>query len=214
MYVDETGNLDYDGGHGKQGASAYFGFGSATFEGHHGDELFAGLELRAAAEAKGLTLPHGYHAVNDSGRTRDDMFKVIAAQAPRFDTTFLCKANAYPWVRERGEMYLYKMAWYQHFKEIATRVSKRNDTLYVIAGEFGTAARRNEAKAALADVCRQVDRNITLCVWQSRTSWGLQVADYGLWSTQRVLEGRSCVWHETAVKPNLETRFLPWGTAK
>ncbi len=67
-----------------------------------------------------------------------------------------------------------------HFKEIATQVSKLHDTLYVAAGTLGTNKRRSEARAALADVCGQVDRNIVLCVWDASTAWGLQVADYGL----------------------------------
>ena len=37
LYADETGNLDY-GGATKQGASPYFGFGTAVFIGDHGVE--------------------------------------------------------------------------------------------------------------------------------------------------------------------------------
>ncbi|MGI5159364.1 hypothetical protein [Microbispora sp. CA-102843] len=47
------------------------------------------------------------------------MYDVIKAQAPRFDTTFLAKENAYDSVRNKGDLYLYRMAWFLHFKEIA-----------------------------------------------------------------------------------------------
>ena len=103
------------------------------------------------------------------------------------------------------------MAWYLHFKEIATRVSGPDDTLYVIAGTFGTRKRQAEAEAALRDVCNQVDRQIKLCVWEASSSWGLQVADYALWATHRNLVGRSCHWYDRDIAPVLETTFLPWG---
>ncbi|GAA1174230.1 hypothetical protein GCM10009584_14290 [Ornithinimicrobium humiphilum] len=210
LYADETGNLDYAGA-GKHGASAYFGFGTAVFNGDHGDALMEGLRLRAEVTATGVTLPRGFHAVDDSNATRGQMFELIAEQAPRFDTTFLLKAGAYPRVKAEGEMRLYKLAWYLHFKEIALQVSNRGDRLYVIAGTFGTKQRRSQAEAALHDVCRQVNRDIRLCVWEAATSWGLQVADYGLWAAHRDLRGKHCYWYGKCVEPTLQSRFAPWG---
>lgn len=163
LYADETGNLDYDGA-GKDGASAYFGFGTAVFDHDHGDEMWDGLRLRASLEERGLNLPKGFHAVNDSNATRGEMCDLIQNQSPRFDTTFLCKENAYAYVKARGQMYLYKMAWFQHLKYVAPQVSNREDTLYVIVGTFGTKARATQARVAVRDVCNQIDRNIVLCV--------------------------------------------------
>lgn len=210
LYVDETGNLDYEGAS-KRGASAYFGFGTAAYRGDHGSELMEGLRLRAAVTSQGVKLPRGFHAVNDSALTRDQMFAAVAAQAPRFDTTFLRKAGAYPNVRAAGEMRLYKLAWYLHFKEVAHQVSGPRDHLYVVAATFGTKKRQSQAEAALEDVCLQVNRNITLCVWDAATSWGLQVADYALWAVHRSLLGRYCRWYETCVEPTLRSTFTPWG---
>ena len=45
LYADETGNLDYQG-HGKGGASAYFGFGTAISPRDHPHELWEGHKLR------------------------------------------------------------------------------------------------------------------------------------------------------------------------
>ncbi|HKU12476.1 MAG TPA: hypothetical protein VJQ61_14765 [Sinomonas sp.] len=73
MYADETGNLDYDAGT-KDGASTYFGFGTATFDGDHGDALFQGLRLRAELEGVGVQLKDGFHAKNDSARTKSQVF--------------------------------------------------------------------------------------------------------------------------------------------
>lgn len=211
LYADETGNLDY-GGAGKRGASAYFGFGTVVYEGDHGAALMEGLRLRAEVTGRGgVSLSKGFHAVDDSSQTRDEMFRLVGSQAPRIDTTFLRKSAAYPRVRAAGEMRLYKMAWFLHFKKIAVQVSARQDRLFVIAGTFGTKQRGQQARAALADVCAQVDRDITLCVWDAASSWGLQVADYALWAVHRDLTGRSCRWFAPHVQPTLQSTFTPWG---
>lgn len=213
MYADETGDLDLSG---TPGASDYFGFGTAVFVGDHGAALWEGLHLRAQLERKGLHLPKGLHAKNDSHSTRDEAFSLIARQAPRFDTTFLYKPYAYPTVRAAGQLRLYKLAWYLHFKELARQVSSPGDTLYVIAATLTTNRKAGSARDALHDVCQQVahDREIVLCVWDAASSWGVQVADYSLWAAQRVLEGRPCPWFEPAIRPTLSSCFTPWGRRK
>ncbi|RAV31844.1 DUF3800 domain-containing protein [Corynebacterium heidelbergense] len=214
LYADETGNLDYEGAPNPQGggASTYFGFGTATFNTqNHGNDLLEGLHLRAQATGHGIHLPRGFHACNDSNKTRSEMFAEIARQKPRIDTTFLYKANAYPYVREGGALRLYKMALYLHLKEIARRVCEPCDELYVVIAEFGTSRIKTAAQAAVEEVCEQIDRNITLCVWSAQSSWGLQVADYALWAVQRDLEGKRCTWLQPCIEPTLATRFFPWG---
>ncbi|MCT2339574.1 DUF3800 domain-containing protein [Corynebacterium sp. p3-SID1056] len=217
LYADETGNLDYEGTPNPRGggASTYFGFGTAAFDTqHHGDDLLQGLHLRASCAKEGISLAKGFHAVDDSSRTRNEMFHLIQEQAPRFDTTFLMKANAYAGVRADGPMRLYKLAWFLHLKQVALQVSRPEDELYVVVAEFGTKSTRRAASEAVADVCAQINRNITLCVWTAQSSWGLQVADYGLWAVQRHLEGKKCSWFEPCIKPTLNSLFTPWGRAE
>lgn len=210
MYVDETGNLDY-GAPGKSGATTYFGFGTATYAGHHGDALFEGMRLRATLDAAGTQLPKGFHAVDDRFAIKTAVYALLKAQSPRFDTTFLLKANALPYVRAAGAVRLYKLAWYLHFKQIALQIATPNDHLYVIAATFATARRAAAFRQALTDVCNQVQRQVTLCIWNSQTSWGLQGADYGLWATQRHLEKGQCHWFDQCVQPTLSSKFMPWG---
>lgn len=212
MYADETGDLDTTG---SAGTSTYFGFGTSVFTGDHGHSLWQGLQLRCSLEQRGLKLPKGFHAKNDSHATRDDVFAVIGEQAPRFDATFLLKDRAFAHVKAAGKLRLYKLAWFLHFKEILRKVSAPGDTVYVIAATLNVKSKLESARMALDDVCHQFahDRTITLCVWDAPSSWGIQVADYGLWATQRVLENRKCTWYEPFVEPTLESLATPWGRA-
>lgn len=198
---------------GKPGTSTYFGFGTAILPDGHGQELWEGLRLRCHLEGSGVRMPAGMHAKNDSHGTRDEVFDLIRRQAPRFDTTFLLKRNAYPRVKAAGQVRLYKLAWYLHFKEILLQVSDPGDDVFVIVASLKTHSKRDAIRSALEDVCQQMayDRQVIPCIWDASSSWGIQVADYGLWATQRILEGRTCPWFETSVRPTLMSNFAPWG---
>lgn len=210
MYADETGNLDFSPG-GKSGASTHFGFGTATFTDRHGHEIFEATKARMKLSHEGTHLINGFHATNDSRHIRNHGFALLKKHEFRFDSTFLLKENAYDYIKKRGEMYLYKLAWFLHFKEIAKQVADPDDTLWVTVGTFGTKKRAAMAAEALSDVCSQVDRDIRLSIWPAATSWGLQCADYALWSTAKVAEGKECEWYEECVRPHSKTRFFPWG---
>lgn len=210
MYADETGDLNMTG---AKGASTYFGFGTAVFPNSHGQQLWEGLLLRCHLEEQGIRLPKGLHAKDDSWSTRDEVYDLIRRQAPRFDTTFLLKAKAYADVKRAGPVYLYKLAWFLHFKEIVRQVSAPGDTVFVIAGSLQTNNKRAAIRTALEDVCRQAagNRTIVPCIWEAASSWGIQVADYALWATQRTLEGRVCPWFSSSVQTTLRSQFMPWG---
>lgn len=210
IYADETGNLDYKAAEKPQGKD-YFGFGTATYTGEHGDDMFAGMKLRADLERKGLSLSRGFHAIADSWPTRNEVYEHFAGHDFRFDITLLAKSNAYDYVRDRGEMHLYKMAWYLHIKEIAKRVTTKDDTVYIIVGTFGTKQRAEQAKLAVRDVCSKLDRDITVCVWEAATSWGLQVADYATWAVQRQIYQGPFNHYNNVINPLKTTEFYPWG---
>ena len=81
----------------------------------------------------------------------------------------------------------------------------------IIAGSFGTNQRATQARDAISEVCSQIDRRITLCVWNASSSWGLQVADYALWGVHRELVGKGGAWFRESIAPSLATTFTPWG---
>jgi hypothetical protein len=211
VYADESGNLDYDPA-GKGGSTPYFGFGTATFVGDHSSALWRGHELRMRFEQKGIRLPRGFHAKNDAWPTRDEVLEEIARQGPRFDFTLLYKANAYPRVRAAGQLRLYKLAWYLHMTKIATQVAGPHDNLHVIVASLGTKSRAAEVHKALDDVCQQVGRTISLCVWDASTAWGLQLADYGVWAAQRHQTRGNLAQYADWIEPLTQSVYTPWGT--
>ncbi|QGK72036.1 hypothetical protein GIY23_04265 [Allosaccharopolyspora coralli] len=153
-----------------------------------------------------------FHACDDSHPTRKEVFGLIADQGWRFDATMLDKDNAYPRVREAGDVYLYKLAWHQHFKFIAPRVSDPGDRLFVIAATLGTNARKKAFESALHDVCRVQGphgRDVHLCHWPAATAWGLQVADYAAWAVQRKLEKNETRYWDM-IAESFTTCFTPW----
>lgn len=73
--------------------------------------------------------------------------------------------------------------------------------MYFIAGHLQTSTKRAAIGDAVRDVCTQLatDRSIVPRIWDAPSSWGIQVADYGLWSTQRILLNRHNSWHESVI---------------
>lgn len=144
MYVDETGDLGLTG---ANGSSHYFGIGSASFAGPHAEPIWQLKHLRFLLQGRGIEVRTGFHAKNDSARTRSDVYQAIAVGKPRFDFTMLEKRRAKDDVLRKGEVYFYRLAWYLHFKEIVRRVSRPGDTVFVAVATLGTARRRSKLRA-------------------------------------------------------------------
>lgn len=210
IYADETGNLDYNNT--GSGATPYFGFGTVMYTAQHGEAMVTGLEFRARMEANGVRTERGFHAIDDTRQTRVEVMKILGDHTPRVDVTLLHKPSAYDWVKQRGQIGLYKMAWYLHFKYLATNIMNPDDEYVVVISSIGTAAFNKQATEAIQDVCNQFDRKITICNWESRTAWGLQVADYFLWAVQRQVLRGDVTGYERWVEPHVKTCFRPWGT--
>jgi len=214
LYADESGDLDLTG---TPGSSAFFGFGTAAFEGEHGNRLWEGLQLRCELERRGVHLHRGFHAKNDSRATRGEVFALIAAQAPRLDVTFLLKASTSPDVRSRGPIALYQTALLLHLTGVISQVGGPADTVYVIVGSLHTSRKRDAIRHAVEDALLHLGKRHTRalipCIWDAPSSWGIQVADYGLWAVQRDLEGRPSEWLESCVRPSLTSLATPWGGA-
>lgn len=210
LYLDETGTLDFEARPGE----AFFGVGTAHFAGDHSAEIWDGHQLRTGLEVKGVRLPKGLHAKNDSASTRVEMYDLLAAQAPRFDATMLRKERAYPNIKAAGKVRLYKMAVWLHLKHVIYQISIPGDRVFVIVGNLQTTKHRDAIRDAVKDVCAQLNysRDVIPCIWEAPSAWGIQVVDYLLWREQREVEGKKVPSYTDCVVPLRASSFKPWGS--
>ncbi|WP_414938545.1 DUF3800 domain-containing protein [Amycolatopsis sp. cmx-11-51] len=207
LFLDETGDLTLSG-------QAYFGLGQATFEGDMGPMAWEGTRLRFELESQGVKLPKGFHANEDPELVRQRVVDLIARHKPRIDVTLLRKRSL-P-AEERAsvaadEAHLYYLAWRKHFLYQAKYVLRKYHRIFVVAASISEHKHKQEAATAAIEKVleRYPHLNITLCIWDNPTSWGLQVADYGLWVVQRDLRQGYCK-HFAALAPLIESVYSPW----
>jgi hypothetical protein len=207
VFADETGDLGY-----TSSSSRYFGFGTLSVEENFPLILWNGFKLRCALENSGYQLKEGFHAKVDKFAIKKEMYGLISNMNVKFDFTFLNKDNAYPSVKDKGELGLYKLAWYLHFKYLAEKYLYEDVRLVVVVADIQTKAKKHDLRAALDEVALQFPGiQTSLFVWKSQTSWGLQLADYGTWSAQRFLTYGECVFWDSAISKLTRSYFKPWG---
>jgi hypothetical protein len=104
------------------------------------------------------------------------------------------------------------MAWYLHFKYLAEQHAGRNEKLVIVVADIQTRAKKHQLRSALQDVTDQFPAmHSELVVWSAESSWGLQMADYGTWSAQRILNGRKCDFWSNYMKALTHSFYKPWG---
>lgn len=215
LYLDETGSLDLSG-------DSYFGLGQAMFVSDTLSLEGEATKLRFDLERKGIPLPKGFHAKNDNDEVKAQVFDLITRHRPRFDMTMLNKEHLPESVRREvrsDEMALYRLAWQKHFIYQAKYVLKPHHRVFVVAASLSEQKKRQlAAKAAINEVLKKYPwLDLTLCVWDSPTTWGLQVADYGLWAVQRDLNSKCYSKHFQTISPLIVSVYSPWeknGTRK
>lgn len=209
-FLDETGTPDYD-----PDSNPYFAFGSAVFEGDHGNAYMDVLRARASRTG----VQHGFHASHDSNDTKQCFFECISGMDVRFYATFMAKMRAYPYVMQRGGLWLYKYTLFRHTDDLIRRLwsgAERIDVHLVVA-KINLSSREKAVWHAVDDVCAQFDRghvHVIPHIWDSASSSGLQIADYGLWAIQRhVLSGGLKSGHYNRfISPKLGSPVdYPWG---
>jgi len=142
-----------------------------------------------------------------------EVYELIAQQSVRFDVTMLNKKNANEYIQASGKIRLYKTALWLHLKNVIPEISKPGDRVFVIAGHLQTTGKRDAVKHAVDDVCQQFtpDRAVIPCIWDASSSWGIQAADYALWSVQRRIERKTVPEYCELIQSRIKTVSLPWG---
>jgi hypothetical protein len=188
VFGDEAGDLVFK--EPGNGISRYFMIGTVTLADCSVGEKF--LALRRELAWEGVLLDQ-LHATSDRQHVRDRAFDLIAKADLRFDTTILDKRKAKDELRA-DPLYFYKLAWYLHFKYVASEIADSNDELLVVASSLQIKRKRKTTKAAVheavAEVVNQVSPTVTChCAFSpAATDPCLQVADYLTWAIQRKYE--------------------------
>ena len=163
----------------------------------------------------------GFHASHDSNDTKQCFFECIDGMDVKFNATFMAKQRAYPYVKARGNLWLYKWTLYTHTGALVRQLwdGKSRIVVHLVVAKINSASVRS-VKDAVRDVCAQFDReqvHVVPHIWDSNSSAGLQVVDYGLWAIQRhVLSGGIRSGHYNRfVQPKMaDDVWYPWGTVE
>lgn len=159
---------------------------------------------------EGHPLKDAFHATTDKQAVRDQVFELIARLDIRIDATIFEKRKTIP-SRQR-DMAFYKLAWYQHAKEVIPQISNPADELLVVAASLKTRKAQMDVASAIRDVIDQCGRNVddtTVSHWPASTDPCLQIADYCCWAIQRKWE-RSDDRSHVLIAHLIETEYEMW----
>jgi hypothetical protein len=204
VFADEAGNFDFSR---KRDASRYFILCTVTASDCSvGDDL---LQLRRTLGWRGMHLDSVFHATEDPQGVRDEVFDLLKEADLRVDATIFEKSKAQAHLR--NDRALYKIAWYLHFKYVASEIVTSRDRLFVVASSLGTKKRRGSFHSAVDDVEHQVSpcRRYRVAFWPAASDPCLQVADYCTWAIQRKWE-RGDTRSYDIIEPKIATEFDVW----
>lgn len=151
----------------------YFAFGSAVFEGDHGDEYMKVLRARASRTG----VQSGFHASHDSNDTKQCFFECIDGMDVKFNATFMAKQRAYPYVKARGNLWLYKWTLYTHTGALVRQLwdGKSRIVVHLVVAKINLSKREKAVKDAVRDVCAHFDReqvHVVPHIWDSELQRG------------------------------------------
>lgn len=183
VFADEAGNFDFTR---NLGASRYFVLATVTLDDCNLGKAL--LDLRRELAWRGVYLDRVFHATTDDQAIRDVVFELLAAADFRVDATIFEKRKTIP--TRQNEHGFYKLAWYLHFKYVATKIVSSGDRLLVTAASLGTKKQRGIFHEAVNNVVFQVSPTLShrVAFWPYASDPCLQIADYCTWAIQRKWE--------------------------
>jgi hypothetical protein len=186
VYLDEAGNFDF-----SPKGTRYFMLGSVALERPFG--FFAPLsELRLDLLEQGHDVER-FHASDDTQATRNSVFGVISAHlgALRIDATVVEKRKTGP-AMQPVEQFYPRMLGY-HLRYILERVGLERYSRIVIVTDAIPVQRKRAAvaKAVKTTLAGMLPADVPYSVLhhESKSSFGLQVADYCTWAIYRKWDG-------------------------
>lgn len=203
IFLDEGGNLDF-----TPTGTKYFTL--TCVSARRPFQWDAGLtDVRYDLLESGLDLDH-FHATEDKQKVRDRVFAVIQQSLDhvRVDSVIVEKAKTYPEVKEDRVFYPQMMGYLLKF--VLKRLPWETDETIVITDRIPINKKRQliekSVKETLAEML-QTGKKYRVLHHESKSCYGLQVADYFNWAIYRAWENgdrRSLSLVEQAVQSQFD----------
>lgn len=204
IFLDEGGNLDF-----SPTGSKYFTLTCVAAVRPFAWDVGLG-ELRYELLESGLSLDR-FHATEDKQATRDRVFAVIqqSLSAVRVDSVIVEKAKTYPHVREDKFFYPQMMGYLLRYAVKRLPWTAFSEAI-VITDRLPINRKRELVEKAVKETLANMlppGQRYWVHHHESKSCWGLQVADYFNWAIYRAWENgdrRSLALVESAIKSQFD----------
>ena len=203
IFLDESGNLDF-----SASGTRYFVLTSVSME--RPFSMYATLDrYRYDCIESGRNIEY-FHCYNDRRVVRNAVFDMIVAHLDgmRIDCLVVEKAGTSAAMREDTRFYPAALGHLLSMVVPAETDSGRTEEVIVIADTIPVNKRRRSVEKAVRTALSKVLPRVKYLVLhhQSRSHYGLQVADYCCWAAFRKLERGDGAWYDR-IKPAVRNEF-------
>lgn len=203
IFLDESGNLDF-----SSSGTRYFVLTSVSME--RPFSMYDALDgYRYDCIESGASIEY-FHCYNDRRTVRNAIFKMIAdhLDGMRVDCLVVEKAGTSAAMREDTRFYPAALGHLLSMVVPAETDSGRAEEVIVIADTIPVNKRRRSVeKAVRTTLSRMLPRvKYRVLHHQSRSHYGLQLADYCCWAAFRKLERGDGTWYDR-IKPAVRNEF-------
>lgn len=203
IFLDESGNLDF-----SASGTRYFVLTSVSME--RPFSMYDGLDgYRYDCIESGANLEY-FHCYNDRRVVRHAVFDMIVAHLAgmRVDCLVVEKTETSSAMREDTRFYPTALGHLLSMVVPAETDSGKVEEVVVIADTIPVNKRRRSVeKAVRTTLSRMLPRvKYRVLHHQSRSHYGLQIADYCCWAVFRKLEWGDGAWYDR-IKPAVRTEF-------
>ncbi len=192
IFLDEAGNFDF-----SDKGTRYFALASVSAR-RPFDWLHPLDEFKHDCIEQGIGIEY-FHCYNDSRRVRGSVFDLIAASSANLnvDCLIVDKAKVSPFLRDESRFYPEMLGLLLSLVIPIETETGDTDEIIVITDTIPVNRRRRAVEKAVQTTLGRMlppRTRYRILHHQSRSHYGLQVADYCCWAVFRKWESRDGVW--------------------
>lgn len=203
IFLDESGNLDF-----SANGTRYFVLTSVSME--RPFSMYDALDgYRYDCIERGGNIEY-FHCYNDRRAVRNAVFDMIVAHLDGIHVDCLVVEKPQTSAAMREDMRFYPMVLGHLLSMVVPAETDygRDEEIIVIADTIPLNKRRRSVEKAVRTTLSKMLPRVKYCVLhhQSRSHYGLQVADYFCWAAFRKLERGDGAWYDR-IKPAVRNEF-------